>query len=165
MNNGCVCLVNGSRTSKGVSWVISVPAARTVRILNYGSKIALCPRSSRYCAAGCMSAGRTGRISARTGQDCSRCGVFHDELLAWGPPLSAVRDCYPRSHLFNSQPEQATLAMGSVKTVMRILFVRTVGSSWAPEWLSLWKGLLLRGISEVTGNESKNGRWESAVDS
>ena len=56
-----------------------------------------------------------GRISARTGHDCPRCGVFHDELLAGGPPLSAVRDCYPMSHLFHSQPEQTTFVMGSWK--------------------------------------------------
>ena len=66
-----------------------------------------------------------GRICARTGQDCPRCDVFQDGLLA----VSAVRHCYPRSRLFHLQPEQATFVIGSVKTVMRILCVQTVGSA------------------------------------
>ena len=41
--------------------------------------------------------------------------TVQDAVLAGGPPLSAVRDCYPRSHVFHSQPEQATLVIGSVK--------------------------------------------------
>ena len=83
------------------------------------------------CQHGAQGLG-VGRISARTGQDRARCGVFHDELLAGGPPLSAVRDCHPRSHVFHSQPEQATLVMGSVKNSNED-FVQTVGNSRAPE--------------------------------
>jgi hypothetical protein len=138
----CVCVSGeGKQNFEGCALLRVLPALRELHAVRiFKLRVETCSLPAKQpavyvgavypalCQHGAHGFG-VGRIAARIGHDCPRCGVFHDELLAGGPPLSAVRDCYPMSHMFHSQPEQTTFVMGSVKMVMRILFVQPVGSS------------------------------------